>query len=450
MKKLKGGGKMCLNLDYFCGKEAEQFQFYRIPQLLFTDDRFKKISSDAKILYGLLLDRIGLSFQNSDRFTDSSGRTFIYFTRETTMEMLNCGKEKSASIFQELEKYGLIERKNQGLGKPIRIYVKNIFKTVQEAPDKSDNSGSDFQQFQQSEQLQQEQINNYDVQGSEEPTSRGRESRPLGDGKTDVWRSAFPDTNHTNINHTKLNHTDMNQSISLSEKFSTVSTIDEKFSTMTEGQTRQTQITFAETLADIGCYWMPEAKSEKEYANYSIEERYCKDCQIPYHFKGNTKAMKYSLQYLFAYSYYASENNEFSRLMKQVIESIAEMTKNDTYQVQGTTIKYYEIIDKLNEINQENSLINWFLSFEQEWKKILGENQIKYQKAYMKSCIWNWLNEYQFTEDNYIRQLDYKMQHKNIQEAEYQEQQEQYNPLTTTKVDYSQAFDNMCYQNIVY
>ena len=91
-----------MQFEYFSGNEAEQFQFYRIPQILFTDTRFKKVSSDAKILYGLLLDRIGLSFQNPERFIDNTGKTFIYFTRETTMEMLNCGKEKAASIFQEL------------------------------------------------------------------------------------------------------------------------------------------------------------------------------------------------------------------------------------------------------------------------------------------------------------------------------------------------------------
>ena len=43
-------------LDYFYGDEAEQFTFYRIPKVLFTDPSYRRISSDAKILYGLMLD----------------------------------------------------------------------------------------------------------------------------------------------------------------------------------------------------------------------------------------------------------------------------------------------------------------------------------------------------------------------------------------------------------
>lgn len=120
------------NFDYFYGNEAEQYQFYMIPQLLFTDDKFRKLSSDAKILYGLLLDRSGLSFRNKEVFTDENGRTFIYFTQETAMEMLNCAKEKITKTFKELETIGLIEKKRQGLGKPTKIYVKHFNRLITE------------------------------------------------------------------------------------------------------------------------------------------------------------------------------------------------------------------------------------------------------------------------------------------------------------------------------
>ena len=50
-----------LQLDYYYGIEAEQFSFYRVPRLLIKDERFKKLSSDAKLLYGLMLDRMSLS-----------------------------------------------------------------------------------------------------------------------------------------------------------------------------------------------------------------------------------------------------------------------------------------------------------------------------------------------------------------------------------------------------
>ena len=53
-----------MNFKYFYGTEADQFSFYRIPKALFTNDCFKDLSSDAKILYGLMLDRMSLSIKN--------------------------------------------------------------------------------------------------------------------------------------------------------------------------------------------------------------------------------------------------------------------------------------------------------------------------------------------------------------------------------------------------
>lgn len=389
-----------MQFEYFRGNEAEQFMFYRIPQMLITDKRFKKVSSDAKLLYGLLLDRIGLSYQNPDRFVDDSGRTFIYFTRETTMELLNCGKEKAAAIFQELEKVGLIERKRQGLGKPTKIYVKNFTasKDSRDSMPKKDKS---------------------DVQRSEKPTSasretatsRGRESRLLEDGNTD--------TNQTNINQTNLNHTEISQSVNM-EIFNNSKNqrpIDE-----------MKKPTFPEVLEEIGNGRLPasflSAKKEKDFCGLNEEERFCRQCTIPYWFKGQKTAMKYALEYLFTYSWYYTnsiisdeETQRSQRLMNQVIDCLADMTMNDTYQVQGITVKYYEIIDRLNAVNQEDSLLNWFTSFESEWKKILASNTITYEKAYMKSCIWNWLNEYKFSEDNTIRQLDYELKIRDFQAA---------------------------------
>ena len=50
-----------MKFDYYYGIEAEQFSFYRVPRLLIKDERFKELSSDAKLLYGLMLDRMSLS-----------------------------------------------------------------------------------------------------------------------------------------------------------------------------------------------------------------------------------------------------------------------------------------------------------------------------------------------------------------------------------------------------
>ena len=115
---------MPLQLDYYYGNEAEQYSFYRIPKTLLTDPRYKGVSIEAKVLYGLLLDRMGLSVKNG--WMDADRRVYIYFTLENAMEMMNCGHNKAVKLFAELDSAGLIERKKQGQGRPTRIYVKNF------------------------------------------------------------------------------------------------------------------------------------------------------------------------------------------------------------------------------------------------------------------------------------------------------------------------------------
>lgn len=117
-----------MNFDYYYGLEAEQFSFYRVPKILVKDKRFKKLSSDAKILYGLMLDRMSLSIKNG--WIDDENRSYIYYTLDNIMEDLCCAKEKCSKIITELKNIGLIEKKRQGLGKPDIIYVKN-FTTIE-------------------------------------------------------------------------------------------------------------------------------------------------------------------------------------------------------------------------------------------------------------------------------------------------------------------------------
>ena len=110
--------------DYFYGGQADLFSFYRLPKALFVDPRFRAVSADSKILYGLLLDRMGLSVKNG--WTDDTGRVYIIFTTEEIMEALYCADNKATKLMKELEGVGLIERKRRGLGKPSLIYVKNF------------------------------------------------------------------------------------------------------------------------------------------------------------------------------------------------------------------------------------------------------------------------------------------------------------------------------------
>ena len=110
--------------DYFYGQSGEMFSYFRVPKILFRDIKFKDLSTDAKTLYGILLDRMGLSVKNG--WLDEQGRVYIIFPVQEVMDALGYADNKATKLFRELEKFGLIERKRRGLGKPNLIYVKNF------------------------------------------------------------------------------------------------------------------------------------------------------------------------------------------------------------------------------------------------------------------------------------------------------------------------------------
>ena len=112
-----------MSFDYFYGPDdAEQYSFYRIPKRLITGEEFQETSTEAKLLYGLMLDRLQLSIRN--QWLDSLNRVYIIYTVEDIMADLHCGNQKACKLLSELEnKTGLIKRKRQGLGKPSLIYV---------------------------------------------------------------------------------------------------------------------------------------------------------------------------------------------------------------------------------------------------------------------------------------------------------------------------------------
>ena len=113
-----------MTLDYFYGQAGELFSFFRIPKALFQEQQFQDLSTDAKTLYGILLDRMSLSVKNE--WFDKKGRVFIIFTIEDVKRTLRCADNKATRLLRELEKFGLIERKRRGQGKPCLVYVKNF------------------------------------------------------------------------------------------------------------------------------------------------------------------------------------------------------------------------------------------------------------------------------------------------------------------------------------
>ena len=115
---------MPLVFPFHYGQEADQYSFYKVPKVLFTSPVFEKLSTEAKLLYGLLLDRMQLSIRNG--WVDEQGRVYIYFTVESIMRALNCGNKKAGGLLNELDDkkgIGLITRIRQGQGRPDKLLI---------------------------------------------------------------------------------------------------------------------------------------------------------------------------------------------------------------------------------------------------------------------------------------------------------------------------------------
>ncbi len=154
--------------DYFRGSESELFSYYRIPKQLITDEYFSRVSTDAKLLYGLMLDRMGLSAKNG--WYDEQGRVYIFFALEEIENAMNCAHGKAVKLLAELDTkkgIGLIERVKQGQGHPAIIYVKQFI--TRPKPDNRQN--------------------NPDFSKSEVQTSENRKSRVPKTGSADFRKS---------------------------------------------------------------------------------------------------------------------------------------------------------------------------------------------------------------------------------------------------------------------
>lgn len=113
-----------MDFDYFYKEQADQYAFYRIPKALIVEDFFAEMSLSAKLMYGLLLDRVSLS--SSSGWFDEQGRVYIIYTIKSIMRDMHCSSKKAVRLLRELEKYDLVEKVFRGQGKPTLIYVKNF------------------------------------------------------------------------------------------------------------------------------------------------------------------------------------------------------------------------------------------------------------------------------------------------------------------------------------
>jgi len=209
---------MPLNLDYFYGSEAEQYSFYRIPKALFTDEHYKSVTVEAKVLYGLLLDRMGLSVRNG--WVDEGQRVYIYFTLEDAMEQMDCGKDKAVKLFKALDTatgIGLIERRKQGQGRPTRIYVKNfILPSEQDQPAPDPEPGPSPADPQTSEKPKSAIRQDSGVKAFEKPKAEFSPDAAVQTSekpKSGLLENRSQDFGKADPNKTEKNHTDPSENI---------------------------------------------------------------------------------------------------------------------------------------------------------------------------------------------------------------------------------------------
>lgn len=215
----------------------------------------------------------------------------------------------------------------------------------------------------------------------------------------------FADNIYSNYNNSLLNLS----SHSISEENEKVKKIEEK-SEKNEKTTKEKikdeipkRTSYQEALKEIGvssgfinAY---NIRNENSLKDADADIRNPEFCNIPYSFRENKKAIEYALKYMSCYSYCINNDyTKYSEYADAVIACMSELASDTYTRVKGQTVKYYEVIDRLNEINQtESGLTRWISVFGIFWKKILKEKlengeEIRYKKAFMKSCIWDYMN----------------------------------------------------------
>lgn len=188
------------NFKYYDSSEAEQYTFYRIPKALFTEDIFSGLSCEAKVIYGLMLDRMSLSLKNN--WIDEQGRVYIYFKLQDIMNYVSCSHDKAVKLLAELDVakgIGLIERRKQGMGRPDMIYVKSFTteqsknKNAKQLCEKAEAAKTSENQ----KSIQQEDLGKIECQTWEK-------QKP-GIQKNGILDFRKSETNNTELNNTELN-----------------------------------------------------------------------------------------------------------------------------------------------------------------------------------------------------------------------------------------------------
>lgn len=379
------------------------------------------IGMTETIIYSSLISKQTYYLQNGMLSDDG----WFFSTVCDLQESTTFGAKAQKTAINHLVAHGLIECENKGLPAKRHFRVidntKNLMRLIEEGTEISERI-SDRSKAKNSVHKQ-SCISKKDEKFPSE-LRENNSSRDVSDKKNSDAPSAVPCTrpaactcyyhsaeasnrpaqDKSKDNNPKKNNLKLMKSIYQSDKYEIGQPIE------TTDRPQNKPMRFSEVLEKLGvdAYSLisDEPVSEKCFERWDETDRQTQKCQIPYSLKNDRREMKAALRYLCGYSYYFGDGNDEQRraLWETIICCLSEMVEEESINVRGRRVMYYEIIDRLNEIISKSTLADCFVEFESEWNRIVAEKKITHHKAYLKSCLWNWLCDYEF-EDYNIEQM---------------------------------------------
>ena len=375
------------------------------------------IGMTETIIYSALISKQTYYSQNGMLLDGGWFYSTVYDLQEST----TFGTKAQKTAIKHLIEYGLIECENKGLPAKrhfrvvddTEILTQLIEKGLQISRDIVSTSRDRISEKSHIRSGRRNKRKDMSEHGNrEQPSVSCSDRKDTSCSRPSAGTRTYPANNKTKDNKPKKKYNPKFNSINQSNKSEKRRDVESVENVEKTEKKNFKPMKFADVMETLGLDWYDltanEPKSERHFEYWSEADRKTQKCKIPYTLKNDKRDMKAALRYLCAYSYYISGDSDEPRrvLWETMICAIAEMVEKDSIRVNGQQVMYYEIIDRLNDIVSHSYISECFISFEDEWAKIVAEKKITYPKAYMKSCLWNWLCDFEFDEYNEIQKLE--------------------------------------------